>query len=108
MFFLVLFRVFLCARFLCCCVFVVCVFCALIIRFLCYVSVFSFPHIYHIYIVFFNAGVTTPEGMIGDEELERAIEDEYERVMQKTKNAKKREERERLIQLGGGELHRCL
>lgn len=69
---------------------------------------FSFPHIYHIYIVFFNAGVTTPEGMIGDEELERAIEDEYERVMQKTKNAKKREERERLIQLGGGELHRCL
>ena len=73
------------------------------------VRIYSLSCIFnHIYIVFFNAGVTTPEGMIGDEELERAIEDEYERVMQKTKNAKKREERERLIQLGGGELHRCL
>lgn len=54
-------------------------------------------------IVFFAAGVTTPDGMIGDEEYERAIEDEYERVMLKTKHASRLEERERLIQLGGGE-----
>lgn len=52
---------------------------------------------------FFTAGVTTPDAIIGDEEYERAIEDEYERVMLKTKNINRLEERERLIQLGGGE-----
>ncbi|CAM9164248.1 unnamed protein product, partial [Hapterophycus canaliculatus] len=45
-------------------------------------------------------GVTTPKDIIGDDQYERAIEDEYERVIQKAKAMKKLEEREKLLQLG--------
>ena len=61
--------------------------------------------VYFFRVLSFHQGVTTPEAMIGDEEYERAIEDEYERVMQKTKNVNRLEERERLIQLGRGETY---
>ena len=45
-------------------------------------------------------GVTTPKELIGDDEYERAIEDEYEHVMQKAKTMKEIEQRETLLQLG--------
>eukprot|EP00903_Cladosiphon_okamuranus_P021987 g20217.t1 len=45
-------------------------------------------------------GVTTPKDLIGDDEYERAIEDEYERVMQKAKAMKELERREDLMRLG--------
>lgn len=51
----------------------------------------------------FCAGVTTPEHLIGDDDYELSIEEEYERVMIKAKNIKKREDRKRLIRLGFGE-----
>ncbi|CAM9548080.1 unnamed protein product [Scytosiphon promiscuus] len=45
-------------------------------------------------------GITTPKDIIGDEEYERAIEDEYERVVKKAKAIKEMEARENLLQLG--------
>lgn len=48
--------------------------------------------------------MTTPKDIIGDDDFERAIEDEYARVMMKAKDLKKQEERERLIELGFGKM----
>lgn len=51
-------------------------------------------------------GVTTPKDLIGDDDYELAVEEEYERVMEKAKHIKRREQREKLIQLGAGKARR--
>ena len=46
------------------------------------------------------AGVHMPKELLGDDEFERAIEEEYERVMKKAKRLKQKEEQEKLMLLG--------
>ncbi|CAN0126253.1 unnamed protein product, partial [Ectocarpus fasciculatus] len=45
-------------------------------------------------------GVTTPEELVGDDEYERAIANQYQQVMDKAKAMKEIERREALLQLG--------